>query len=290
MRGFIADVEFMWGFQAGIAGMSKSPASFLLPPPTTILGAIAEAYARRKGFSECRSYVTMCELAKDLLVLTYKFLNAIPISYQDLNKIIAVKYTSGIYYPSPQDPYGSFDAPARGKTILSTIEDGGPPTLRIFTVFKDSSDITADDLWKIRRIGTKESLVSVINVIEREPEVLKDEDMVIETDYLLPLTDEIKRFLSNRSYFLQVEFVPISKFKRIQCDELARDKLVAERRHIAQQRLEDYIARWYLEGESLRHIIINPLILSPKRKIRLKLPEGYVGYKIGEEVAVGIED
>ncbi|MEM2014218.1 MAG: type I-A CRISPR-associated protein Cas5a [Desulfurococcaceae archaeon] len=260
MRGFLADVEFMWGFQSGIVGMSKSTPSFLLPPPSTVLGAIAEAYARRKGLSEGRSPITICYLTKNLLVLTYKFLNAVPLSYQDLSRIIAVRVSGNVKYPSAQDPHGSFDAPARGKTILSSIDDK-PPTLRIFAVFRDSADVTADDLWRVRRIGTKESLVSVIDVIEEKPEVLKRE--VVETDYLLPLTPEIERSLSDRSEFLELEFISI--YNLTSCEPPIQQ---------------------YLEGKTLKHIISVP---PTTKKARVKLPTGYVGYKIREEVAVGIE-
>lgn len=260
MKGFLADVEFIWGFQSGIVGMSKSTPSFLLPPPSTVLGAIAEAYARRKGLSESRSSITICYLAKDLLVLTYKLLNAVPLSYQDLSRVIAVRVSGGIKYPSVQDPYGSFDAPARGKTILSTIDEK-PPTLRIFTVFRNSTDITADDLWGVRRIGTKESLVSVVDVIEERPEVLRYK--VVETDYLLPLTPEIERSLDNKSEFLELEFVPI--YNLASCEPSTQQ---------------------YLSGKTLRHVISVP---PATKKARVKLPTGYVGYKIREEVAVGIE-
>ncbi len=260
MKGFLADVEFIWGFQSGIVGMSKSTPSFLLPPPSTVLGAIAEAYARRKGLSEGRSPTTICYLAKDLLVLTYKPLNAVPLSYQDLNKVIAVRVSGGTKYPSVQDPYGSFDAPARGKTILSTIDEK-PPTLRIFAVFKISADVTADDLWRIRRIGTKESLVSVVDVIEEKPDVLRDK--VVETDYLLPLTPEIEQSLSDKSEFLQLEFVPT--YNLVSCEPSTQQ---------------------YLKGKTLKHIISIPPTV---KKVRVKLPAGYVGYRIGEEVAIGIE-
>ncbi|MEM4563555.1 MAG: type I-A CRISPR-associated protein Cas5a, partial [Thermofilum sp.] len=126
MKGFLADVEFIWGFKSRVVGMSKSSPSFLLPPPTTVLGAIAEAYARRKGLSEGRASATMTELAKDLLLLTYKPFNAVPLSYQDLNRILAVRTSAGVSYPSTKDPYGSYDAPARGKTILSTVDERPP--------------------------------------------------------------------------------------------------------------------------------------------------------------------
>ena len=260
MKGFLADIEFMWGFQSGIVGMSKSTPSFLLPPPTTVLGAIAEAYARRKGFSEGASSSTICHLAKNTLVLTYRPLNAIPLSYQDLNRIVAIRISGGIDYPSTQDPYGSFDAPARGKTILST-SDEKPPSLRIFVVFRDSIDITADDLWRMRRIGTKESLVSVVDVVEEEPEVMKDE--VVETDYLLPLTPEIEKSLIEKTGFLELEFVPVHNL--VSCEPATQQ---------------------YLRGKTLKHIIS---ILPTTKKARVKLPSGYVGYKIREEVAIGIE-
>ncbi|MEM0085964.1 MAG: type I-A CRISPR-associated protein Cas5a [Zestosphaera sp.] len=260
MKGFLADVEFMWGFQSGIIGMSKSTPSFLLPPPSTVLGAIAEAYARRKGLSESRSPTTICYLAKNLLVLTYKFLNAVPLSYQDLSRVIAVRVSGKIKYPSAQDPHGSFDAPARGKTILSTVDEK-PPTLRIFAVFKDSADVTAHDLWRVRRIGTKESLVSVVDVIEEEPKILKHE--VVETDYLLPLTPEIEQSLSDKSDFLELEFIPI--YNLTSCEPPIKQ---------------------YLEGRTLKHIISLPPTI---KKARVKLPTRYAGYKIREEVAVGIE-
>ncbi|MEM0233594.1 MAG: type I-A CRISPR-associated protein Cas5a [Candidatus Nezhaarchaeales archaeon] len=260
MKGFLADVEFMWGFQTRVVGMSKTSPSFQLPPPTTVLGAIAEAYARRRNLSENKSLATMQHLAKNLLALTYKPLNVMPVVYQDLNRIIAIRVSQDIEYPSISDPYGSFDAPARGKTIFSTT-DGRPPTLRIFSVFKDTADISVDDLWKIRRIGSKESLVSVVNVVEREPEVLRGCD--VSTDYLLPLTSEIEHAVLSVREFLKLEFVPISG-------------LISG----------EPPAKQYLEYKTLKHIIGMPPF---NKKIRVRLPPGYVGYKIEEEVTIGVE-
>ncbi|MEM0023810.1 type I-A CRISPR-associated protein Cas5a [Thermofilum sp.] len=260
MKGFLADVEFIWGFQSRVVGMSKSSPSFLLPPPTTVLGAIAEAYARRKGLSEGRASATMTELAKDLLLLTYKPLNAVPLSYQDLNRILAVRTSAGVSYPSTKDPYGSYDAPARGKTILSTVDER-PPTLRIFAVFKDSADVEASDLWRVRRIGSKESMVSVVEVVEGEPEVIRGGG--VETDYLLPLTPELERALSGRTGLLELEFVPVYSLRQ-----------------------GEPPAKLYLEGRTVKHVVSVPPF---RRGVRVRLPPGYVGYKMGEEVAVGHE-
>ncbi|MEM4591990.1 MAG: type I-A CRISPR-associated protein Cas5a [Sulfolobales archaeon] len=264
MKGFLIDLEFTWGFQARVVGMSKTSPSFQLPPPTTMLGAIAEAYSRRRGLSEYRSYETIQGLAEKTVVLAYKLVNVIPIAYQDLNRIVAVRFSGGISYPSTKDPYGSFDAPARGKTILSSI-DGGPPTMRVFCVFRDDSEITKDDLWRIRRVGSRESLVSVLNVIESSPEVLRPEtlkDGVVETDYLLPLTYEIEKSIINIGDGLIQMFVPLKSL----APGYTPPKL-------------------YLENKVLKHVISMPIT----NKLKVKLPRGYVGYKIEDEVAVGLE-
>ncbi len=258
MKGFLVDIEFMWGFQARVVGMSKTAPSFPLPPPTTILGAIAEVYARKKKLSESYSATTMKELARNVLTLTYKPLNAIPLTYEDLNRIIAVRIAGGIKYPSTLDPYGSFDAPARGKTILSAL-DNNPPILRVLAVFKDSADLSSEDLWKIKRIGSKESLVCVVDVKEEKPEILRG---VISTDYMLPLTREIEQSLIDRGGSIELEFVPVTS--------LATGRSPSEE---------------YLECRTLKHLVSLPL----QRKVKVRLPTGYVGYKIKEEVAIGLE-
>ncbi|MGC9069356.1 MAG: type I-A CRISPR-associated protein Cas5a [Thermoprotei archaeon] len=259
MRGFLFDVEFMWGFQARIAGMSKTSPSYIFPPPSSILGTLAESYARRKGFSESRSVETMRRLSSDLLVLAYRPMNAIPIVFQDLNKIIAIKTAGGITYPSvKEDIYGSFDAPARGKTILSTINEK-PPMLRIMLVIRENSDIITDDIWRIKRIGSKESMVSVINVIEARPEILRDH---IITQYSFPLVDGIE--WEREGEYVEQYFVPILG-----------------------QPLTDSPSKLYLSSRAIKYIIGVPYI---EYYFRIKkLPQGFVGYKIGEEVAIGIE-
>lgn len=263
MRGFLVDVEFMWGFQSRVVGMSKTSPSFLLPPPTTLLGALTEVYARRKGKSEFKSSSTMKELAENVLGFSYRLLNAIPLSYQDISRIISIKKSQGIEYPSPIDPFGSYDAPARGKTILSTIDEKAP-MLRIFAVFKDTADVIAEDFWKIKRIGSKESMVSVVNVVEGEPIVIKSG--VVETNYLLALTPEIESSLENWYGSLQLEFVPIHYLT-----------------------LSESVPELYLEGKKLRYSINVPSFDTANTKVRVSLPASYVAYKMEDEVIIGFE-
>lgn len=263
MKGIVFDVEFLWGFQARVSGMSKSSPSFLFPPPTTVLGAIAEAYARRRGFSEGRT-LTLYELAKNTLALSYKPLNMIALQFQDINRIISIRTSSEkkITYPSTKDPYGSFDAPARGKTIVSTIDDN-PPRMRIFVVFNDEANVFSDDIWKIKRIGSKESMVSVIEVLEGSPDIIVND--TVKTDYMLPLTPELENnIIDIEGGIITLDFVPVSSL-----------------------RPGDTPGKLYLESQTLKHII--PLPIPKKGVITIKVPQGYVGYRLYNEVVIGFK-
>ncbi len=189
MIGFIVDTEFVWGFQARVVGLSKTSPSFYYPPPTTFLGALAEVIAKENGIGESKGREVMAKLSEKLLAIGVKPLNCKPIKYEDLNRIIAVKITSGVLYPNPSDFAKSFDSPARGKTVLTSFE--GPPTLRWFIVFGDSNlnlngkqkKISGDLFWKIHRLGSKESVVSVTEVRSFEPEKVEGR---IKTTYSFP--------------------------------------------------------------------------------------------------------
>lgn len=168
---FAVDVEFVWGFQARIAGLSKTSPSFHYPPPTTFLGALGGSVARGLGMGESAGRRIITALGRDLLAFGLKPMNCIPIKYEDINKIIAVKMTSGILYPNPRNLSSSYDSPARGKTVMASLDEN-PPTVRFILVLKEeeikfedeAAIIDEDHFWKIHRLGSKESRVSVIDV------------------------------------------------------------------------------------------------------------------------------
>jgi len=178
MIGFIVDTEFVWGFQARIVGLSKTSPSFYYPPPTTFLGALAEVIAKENNIGEDLGRFIINELSKNLLAIGFRPLNCVPIKYEDLNRILAIKITSGVLYPNPKDLTKSFDSPARGKTILASLDDDAPK-IRWFLVFKnrniniqdnnlkdrvDTVELSEEYFWKIHRLGSKESRVCVTNV------------------------------------------------------------------------------------------------------------------------------
>lgn len=192
IAGFIVDVEFIWGFQASVVGLSKTNPPFLYPPPTTFLGAIAEAVSKDLGLGESTSRRIMAEVAKNLLAIGLKPINCMPVKYSDINRIIAVKVTSGRLHPIPMNITGSFDAPARGKTVLQSLDDA-PPVIRWFIVFgSDELAIKGHNLrlenviWKIHRLGSKESRVCIIDV--KKTFDVKSSCEEVKTNYSIPLS------------------------------------------------------------------------------------------------------
>ncbi|MEM0017938.1 MAG: type I-A CRISPR-associated protein Cas5a [Candidatus Korarchaeum sp.] len=190
---FIVDLEFVWGFQARIVGLSKTSPSFHYPPPTTFLGALGHSIARELGVGESSGGEIIARLGRKLLALGVRPVNCVPLVYEDLSRILAVKVTSGVLYPDPRNLAGSYDSPARGKTAMMSLDDKAP-TLRFALIFKEdfmdfngkSVKIGEDHFWKIHRIGSKESRVSVVNVERLEARL--SQKKVSSTYYSFPVS------------------------------------------------------------------------------------------------------
>jgi len=198
MIAYLVDVEFVWGFQARIVGLSKTNPSFLYPPPTTFLGALAETIAKKYRFGEKKGVDVIPALSKNLSGIGFRPLNFIPLRYEDINRIIAVRIRSGKLYPNPEDLGGSFDSPARGKTVLTSL-DSEAPCMRWFLVFRNEEitiggqEFSLDEnyFWKIRRLGSKESLVSVVNV-EKIENISIARGNVVYTMYSFPFSSDMR--------------------------------------------------------------------------------------------------
>ena len=169
--GYIVDIEFVWGFQCRVAGLSKTSPSFYYPPPTTFLGALSEAIAKSRKIGEKEGPKIMSALSNCLLGIGWRPLNCTVIKYEDINRLIMIARSRGKLTPDPKRLEGSFDSPARGKTVIVSLNDE-PPVVRWTIVFKGnrinieglSIEFNENDFWKIHRLGSKESIVSVIGV------------------------------------------------------------------------------------------------------------------------------
>ena len=221
MTGFIVDIEFIWGFQARIIGLSKTSPSFYYPPPTTFLGALSEVIAKDNNIGEDAGKFIINELSRNLLAIGFRPLNCIPIKYEDLSRIIMIRsLDKKIKSPLPTKPYSSFDSPAKGKTILASL-DRNPPRIRWFIIFENEEIeignnilrsriskimLEEDYFWKIHRLGSKESKVSVINVKKlKNTDIQCSEEEYIITNYSFPADsakhgEEIMRKWENEIY------------------------------------------------------------------------------------------
>lgn len=283
--GFIMDVEFLWGFQARIVGLSKTSPSFYYPPPTTILGALAEVIAKTHRIGEKEGRKIIPFLSRKLLAIGFRPINCIPIKYEDVNRIIAVKITgaskklakiigsSRVIYPHPKNLAASFDAPARGKTLLSTLNDS-PPMIRVFLVFKDEKiefydrklRINENYFWKIHRLGSKESRTSIIRVSKVTS--LQLGNGRITTNYCFPLFDGIAPVMEKMGSWEQELYV--NPFTVGAYDE--RENPVIN----------------YIMGRKVipfKIPILKGVLNVPKYV--LELNENFVSYKHDEEVIVG---
>jgi CRISPR-associated protein Cas5a/b/c len=269
MIGFIVDTEFVWGFQARIVGLSKTSPSFYYPPPTTFLGALAEVIAKDGGVGEREGREIISKLSENLLAIGVRPINCKSIKYEDLNRIIAVKITSGILYPNPKDLAKSFDSPARGKTILSSL-DGNAPAIKWFLVFKNdkiklnSDEVNLDEntFWKIHRLGSKESRVSVVDV-----KVVEDLDVVndiVETTFSFPVTRDINivKEETERNWVYEVYVNPFD--------------------------VGDDPVKSYIEGKNILPFKV-PILntIGEEYFCRVKLEGNAVAYKFKDEVVIG---
>jgi len=195
---YVIDVEFVWGYQATIAGLTKSPPPYTYPPPTTLLGALAEAIARSEGLGEDSLPTIMNALTKDLIAIALKPLNSVPIKYQDINRVIVFKEVgkTNIRYPSLKDLQGSFDAPARGKTVLVSLGRDSPkirwviawlrnPIIKMSTRTQEIP-LSPKHVWRIHRVGSKESIASVVSVLKKPAKMLRG-DSEEGTSFSFPL-------------------------------------------------------------------------------------------------------
>lgn len=279
--GFIVDLEFTWGFQSRVAGLAKTSPSFYYPPPTVILGGIAESIARKNEIGEKYGKMLIPALSRSLLAIGIKPLNCIPISYQAINRIIAIRESGGVRYPTPEAKYifKSFDAPARGHTILSTV-DGDAPKIRIFIVFNDDEinfmggkvKLSEEDFWRIHRLGSKESLVSVLDVIKSDYDKLNEiRDSIIETNYSFPV---------NGGFNVQ-EIVPEGLWRE--------EEYINPFKIEAYDKIENPVVNYMFGKKLIKFKVPLKEIEDPFKTptYKLKIQGDTLAYKYGEEVVIG---
>lgn len=154
-----------WGWKLNVVPFSKSRPPLKVPPPTTLIGALAYPLNRALNIPESFGEYSSAERLRNVLSYVGFCLNTPLITYFDLTKI------SFFYRKEART-----DAIAAGKTYLlaSELERSDPPEITICYVINEDKAIQTfgsgitkkliEAAYGITRIGSRESTVAPLNV------------------------------------------------------------------------------------------------------------------------------
>ncbi len=171
-----------WGFMIHVPFQTASPQPIPYPPPTTLVGALAAAYARWKGYPETllfngRPYSFAVRLLLDKMV--YYVSAGYPyggvVLYRDLMRVLALPYLQ------QKTPDYWFSVQAFGKAYTPTILD------IVYLVDRNYCDELASAAWGINRVGSREGMVSIKSVELYDPCKCIVEEDIVETPYYVPV-------------------------------------------------------------------------------------------------------
>lgn len=159
-----------WGWRLNIVPFSKSRPPLMVPPPTTLIGALAYPLCRTLKLPESYGEYSSAERLRGVLSYVGLRLDAPIIDYFDLMKIT-------FFYRGK----AKSDAVAVGKTYTLVGPCGGPPTVTLCYVvnekkfertFNERFDKLVEAACGITRIGSRESVVAPLNVKHGEAKPL----------------------------------------------------------------------------------------------------------------------
>jgi CRISPR-associated protein Cas5a/b/c len=200
--------EYHWGFWIRSPGTSKYQSTTPIPPPTTLIGAIAFPLIKR-GVLKLNGQQIMGETIKleesnilspaavleKYIVCTSAYLDNIAIIWEDLSR-----YNTLLFQETTKDKED--EKLAGGRRYLMKYRTGALPVGKVFypggvltaafLIDKSMSKILDGNLeseleksaWEITRVGSKESIVSVTDVKISEARLLKEKK--VKTKYYFP--------------------------------------------------------------------------------------------------------
>ncbi len=132
-------VDLHWGFASRRTVLSKSKDSFLIPPPTTFIGALAYGHAKLFNGPEELDSVSYAEKVRENLASVNVKVNAPLQEYSDLSRI---------WWYRVREKVVKFDAVALGKVIKGISE---PPSFTVTYLFNDDG---------IRSLGGEKAIIT----------------------------------------------------------------------------------------------------------------------------------
>lgn len=210
MLALTVKARYHWGFWVRAPGTSKFQGTLPIPPPTTILGALAYPLARRgvlslRGvrlegdvvFDSKKGIISPAGLLEDYVYAVARFdpVYSFGHVWDDLNKYVTLLFQETIKSTDEEKAVGGRRYLMKYRTMALPVGKVYYPSGKISMVLlvKESarevvSGSLEDELrkaaWQMTRVGSKESIVSVEEVFVSKAKPL--EDRVVRTRYYFP--------------------------------------------------------------------------------------------------------
>ena len=215
--------NFCWGFSIRIPGTSAGGDTYLVPPPSTLIGAFVKGISSVLNLPECCTMSSRRRISIGSIVA--KFLKCFklsafkfnpssevrPIKYADMIRVLRGPYLRKTYAESITRRFGVSTIgriyyPHGGFSIIYIIDDDAlKEVLRDFKVTEDPLKIIIRAAFSIVSIGSKESIVSISDVKIGSVKCVSNSEVT--TSYYFP-SDAVERINPPDSWTI-VEFYSI---------------------------------------------------------------------------------
>ncbi|RLG79679.1 MAG: type I-A CRISPR-associated protein Cas5 [Thermoprotei archaeon] len=184
LYGLVVDIELHWGITLNYFSGTKSKPVLQVIPPTTIIGALAYPLAKLKGEPENAGDASRAEMFKEVFTgVYYSIVKGALTPYAEISKV---------WFYKVRDKRAESDAAAFPRLYAKV-----PTRIRLYYVVDVSKasrklgigwrKLLEYAAWSIMRLGSKESIVSVVDV---KTSMVKELDVrgveVIETPATIP--------------------------------------------------------------------------------------------------------
>lgn len=172
----VINVKTHWGFSVRTYPASATQISYTAPPPTSIIGSLACAYSALKnnhreymwGDQE-HFYSYVAEFVDDFNIV---YATACILSELRTSTLQTIRYFT-MPYQAPKKDIETFSKHLKVSEMFAPIQLGYVVYDQLALIIVSGKEIPTNVLWSVTRLGSKESIISVNNVIKKEIKLRK---------------------------------------------------------------------------------------------------------------------
>ena len=201
LYGLVVDVELHWGITLNYFSGTKSKPVLQVIPPTTIIGALSYPLAKLMGKPENVGDASSAEVFKEIFVgVYYSMVKGALVPYAEISKVWFYKVRDR-RFESDAVAFPRLYARIPTRIRLYYVVDMSRASRKLGSNWKKILESAA---WSILRLGSKESIVSVVDVRASMVKELRGRDVgVVETSATIPIYN-VKSITSGRYVLAEV--------------------------------------------------------------------------------------